>query len=72
MKHLLLTTIAAVLLATTGFVDPNLKNLDKPGPVPPSCTSLASITNNSLTVFRAATIALPILPEMLFTIFWHK
>jgi len=33
MKHLLLTLIAAVLLATTGFADPNLKDLDKPVPV---------------------------------------
>ena len=33
MKHLLLTTIAAVLLVTTGFADPNLKDLDKSVPV---------------------------------------
>ena len=33
MKHLLLTTIVAVVLATTAFSDPNLKDLDKPVPV---------------------------------------
>ena len=33
MKHILITTIAAALLATTGFADPNLKALDKPVPV---------------------------------------
>ena len=33
MKHILITTIAAALLATTGFADLNLKDLDKPVPV---------------------------------------
>ena len=33
MKHLLIIAIAAMLLATTGFADPNLKDLDKPVPV---------------------------------------
>ena len=33
MKHLLVIAIAAMLLATTGFADPNLKDLDKPVPV---------------------------------------
>ena len=33
MKHLLVIAIAAMLLATTGFADPNLKDPDKPVPV---------------------------------------
>ena len=33
MKSQLIAIVAAVLLATTGFADPNLKDLDKPVPV---------------------------------------